>query len=169
MDSTATTRPFPHLVTRSLTGTPHVLPDALPGPSDLVVCAFRRHHQRDVDAWRAVAASVALASPVGFWEVPILGRGWTPMRSWIDGGMTAAIADLAIRGHTLTAYTNVAAVCRQLDLDGPRAVVALLVREGQIVWRAVGPPNEAHHSSLAVACANLYEGMSGPTDEGVTD
>lgn len=141
---------FPALATRNLDGAAVTVPDDLPGPADLVVLAFRRHQQPDVDGWRAAVAT-DWREGLGFWEVPVIGRGWGPLRGWIDGGMAGAIADPEIRAHTLTAYTDVGAVQRALGIDGSGAVVALLVVDGDVRWQATGAVDPARLAALRSA------------------
>jgi hypothetical protein len=72
MMSPASSRVFAGIVTQSLTGRVVRLPDDLPGSADVLVLAFRRGQQDDVDRWRsAVEGAPGLPVP-GFWEVPIV-------------------------------------------------------------------------------------------------
>ena len=72
-------RRFPALATRDLDGAEVALPDDLPGPYDLVILAFRRGQRPDVDAWRA-AIEAEWREGLGFGEVPVIGRAWSPLR-----------------------------------------------------------------------------------------
>jgi len=77
------------------------------------------------------------------------------VRGWIDGGMTQAISDLAIREHTLTAYTDVRAVCRALGVVGVGRVVPVLVAGGRVRWQGAGPVDDAQLAKLLAARAVL--------------
>ena len=146
---------FAPLTTRALDGTRRRLPSELPGERTLVLLAYRQRHQRDVDAWIALAvahgvpptprgATGSLATAVV--EVPFLSARWLPARRLIDGGMARGIADGDVLARTLTAYGAPARHRRACGLDGPdgadgREVEALVVdRSGRVHWRASGPP-----------------------------
>lgn len=148
-------RRFPDLEVRSLDGTVLRLPGDLPGPADLLVLAFRRRQQADVDGWRAAVAEAPDLDGLGFWEVPVLSRAFAPVRSWIDGGMTQAIGDAGIRAHTVTAYTEVGRVCRALGIDGSRAVVPVLVVDGLVRWQGRGPVYDQELAGLRAGYAAL--------------
>ena len=145
---------FPRIEVRDLEGRATQLPDAVPGPADVVVLAFRRGQQADVDAWRDAVAGLG-NDGVGFWEVPVIGDPWRPLRGWIDGGMARAIPDVEVRTHTLTAYTDTRAVRRALGIPGPGQVAAVLVAGGMVAWTAFGPVTADAVTGLRDAVARL--------------
>jgi hypothetical protein len=142
--------PFPRFEARDLEGRRVVLPDDLPGPCDLLVLAFRRGQQGDVDGWRDAVAALGVPG-IGFWEVPVIGRAWNPMRGWIDGGMARAIPDIAVRTHTLTAYTDTGMVRAAVGIDGPGRVAPMLVVDGVVRWQGRGPATPDAVAGLAEA------------------
>jgi hypothetical protein len=147
---------FPEIDTRDLEGRVVRLPVALPGPSDVLVLAFRRGQQSDVDGWRDAVGR--LGEPeVGFWEVPVIGRLWNPMRGWIDGGMARAIPDIAVRTHTLTTYTDANALRGALGIDGPGSVAPMLVVGGVVRWQDRGPADARAVAGLAEALRRLAD------------
>jgi hypothetical protein len=147
---------FARLRTRALDGTDRLLPDELPAERTLVLIAYRQRHQRDVDAWIALAVGLGVpATPRGeaapmataVVEVPFLRARWRPVRPLIDGGMARGIADPDVLARTLTAYGAPARHRRATGLGRApvrvRAseVEALVVgRDGRVHWRASGPP-----------------------------
>lgn len=151
------------LVGRALDGTPWRLPDDLPAARTLVLLAYRQRHQRDVDAWIALAVALGVpATPRGavqpmataVIEVPTLGRRWRPARRLIDGGMATGIADPDVLARTVTAYADPVAhraACGFPEDGGAvmRAVVA--TPEGAVTFRAAGPPRPGDRAALAVA------------------
>jgi hypothetical protein len=148
---------FPALATHNLDGAAVTVPDDLPGPADLVVLAFRRRQQADVDGWRAAVAT-DWREGLGFWEVPVIGRGWGPLRGWIDGGMAGAIGNPEIRAHTLTVYTDVGVVQRALGIAGSGAVVAILVVDGEVRWQTTGAVDPARLAGLRSALDRVAPG-----------
>ena len=151
---------FARLRTRALDGRDRLLPAELPAERTLVLIAYRQRHQRDVDAWIALAVGLGVpATPRGarepmataVVEVPFLRARWLPARPFIDGGMARGIADPDVLARTLTAYGAPGRHLRALGLDVARTsirrreVEALVVsRDGRVHWRTAGPPRTDH-------------------------
>jgi hypothetical protein len=136
---------FPSLAARDLERTGRTLPGAFTGAWNLVVVAFRRQQQSQVDTWVSWHGSVAPDRP-GFecWEIPVIGTMWSPARSFIDGGMAQAVRETHARQHTLTVYTNVAKATYALDITDTGTVTVLLVDgDGRIRWRTTGESDDA--------------------------
>ena len=160
------------LRTRALDGTARDLPAELPGERTLVVLAYRQRHQRDVDAWIALAVGLGVPpTPRGHVgpmrtavvEVPFLSARWLPARRLIDGGMAQGIADPDVLARTLTAYGAPGAHRRACGLDvrgaGGTEVEALVVdRSGAVHWHASGPPARADAATTATLAAALGVG-----------
>jgi hypothetical protein len=148
---------FARLRTRALDGTDRLLPDELPAERTLLLLAYRQRHQRDVDAWIALAVRLGVpATPrsavvpmaTAVLEVPFLRAAWLPARAFIDGGMARGIADPDVLARTLTAYGAPGAHRRATGLAHPLTrsrrpeVEALVVgRDGRVFWHASGPPS----------------------------
>jgi hypothetical protein len=144
------------LRTVALDGTRRDLPQDLPAERTLVLLAYQQRHQRDVDAWIALAvANGAPPTPRGaigpmataVIEVPFLSARWKPLRRIIDGGMARGIADPDVLARTLTAYGAPSRHRRASGLTGSgaadgREVEALVVmRDGRVLWHATGAPD----------------------------
>ena len=153
---------FPEVAGRTLLGEDVALPADLPADRTLVVVAFQRGHQSQVDRWidRAVAAGVpptprgqAAPLPVAVVEIPVLSSQWRAVRRFIDGGMTSGIGDPDVLARTITVYTDVSAFQRFLSIPGSDDVAALVVdRGGAILARGRGDPDD---ESWAVIAAGL--------------
>ena len=121
---------FPDLDATSLDGRRVRLPVELEGPT-VVILAFQRWQQAEVDAW--IEELEALGCPHPILEVPTIGRGYRWARSFIDGGMRAGIADPVVRARTLTVYTDVGRVLEALGLStADHVVVALVEATGEV-------------------------------------
>ena len=141
---------FPTFAARDLERTARTLPAAFDAEWNLVLVAFRRHHQEIVDRWVAWQATVAADRPsLDCWEVPVLGAVWIPARGAIDGGMAQAVRESEARRHALTVYANVSKVACALDISDTSSVHAFLVDAGGTIrWRASGDPDAASTAAL---------------------
>jgi len=132
---------FPAVTGRSLTGRTYHLPADFEGERNLVLVAFKRHQQEDVDTWTPHLRPLAARdSTLRAYELPTLGHGYTWMRGFIDGGMRRGIPDSAVRAATITLYINKRSFRDTLAIaDENRIHVLLVDRAGRILWRAEGP------------------------------
>jgi hypothetical protein len=127
---------FPDLDATSLDGRRVWLPGDL-GRTTIVILAFQRWQQSEVDGW--IAGLEALEHPYPIVEVPTIGRGYRWARSFIDGGMRAGIPDPTVRARTLTVYTDVARVLEAFGLRSTaHVVVALVEPSGRILAHRQG-------------------------------
>jgi hypothetical protein len=152
---------FPVVRGRSLLGVEVALPLDFPAERTLAVVAFQQGHQVTVDRWiaRAVAAGVpatirgaAGVLPVAVVEPPVLSTRWQLARRFIDGGMAAGIGDPDVLARTITIYTDLAAFRRPLAIaDGSDVHALVVTRDGTILARARGNPDDASWAVIAAA------------------
>lgn len=115
-----------------------MLPHDLPADPCVVILAFRRRQQADVDAW---VAALGPAAPVV--EVPLMGRRWRRASGWIEGGMATGTPAPA-RSRVWCAYAKVADVLAAIGQHGTRqVVVAVVSRDGAVRLVARGAPGPA--------------------------
>ena len=146
---------FPVLQAESLQGRRVRLPDQLKGERNLLLVAYERKQQADLDTWLAVLDTLPLQPPAfAYYELPTIGNNYKFMRPVIDGGMKQGIPDRAQRDRTITLYLDVDWFRAQVGTDTTDAVAALLVdRQGTILARWYGPYTEAAGAGLAAALA----------------
>ena len=83
---------FPKLHARNLEGAALELPEAFTGDPSVVIVAFERVQQEQVDTWIPWLRRLQARMPgVGVYEIPAIKRRWLPARRFIDGGMRAGI------------------------------------------------------------------------------
>lgn len=142
---------FPVVEGRSLEGRRFRLPGDFEGRYNVVLVAFKREQQSDVDTWTPFLKPLAAArSDVRVYEVPTLGRRYRLMRAVIDGGMRGGIPDRSVRAATITLYIDKLPYRRSLKLvDEDRIYVLLVDRQGKVLWRAEGRFSEASGRGLA--------------------
>jgi hypothetical protein len=147
---------FPQLKARNLLGKDVELPEAFEGDPSVVMVAFRRGQQRQVDSWVPWLEGQAERCPnLRFYELPALARMWTPFRASIDGGMATAINDPIVLARTLTIYGNLSLVTGPLEIRRRSTISLFLVeRGGSISWRGEGAFDEAAAKELSA----LFEG-----------
>ena len=131
---------LPQLSGRSLDGRHHQLPDDLRAQHTFIVAAFRREQQALVDEWLPWLAEIeGRRADVAVYELPVLSSTYSPARRLIDGGMARGVGTDAARARTITVYTDVGHVVRELGLPGTDTIGVLLIdRSGRILAREHG-------------------------------
>lgn len=112
----------------------------------MVILAFRRRQQRDVDAW-----VVALGPDVPVVEVPLMGRRWRRASGWIEGGMATGTPAPA-RSRVWCAYADVGRVLVTIGQRGTRDIaVTVMHRDGTVRAVARGPAAPAALAAVRAA------------------
>lgn len=132
---------FPRVEGRNLENRRFMLPGDFEARLNVVVVAFRREQQADVDTWLPrLRQLVSERRDLRAYELPTLNRGYRLMRGFIDGGMSRGIPDKLTREATITVYIDKGPFKRSLRITAEDQIVTLLVtREGKVLWRADGP------------------------------
>jgi hypothetical protein len=136
---------FPTCRGSNLEGREFEVPAGLDGGVNVLLVAFQRWQQRDVDTWIPAAKAAAAAYPdVEYYELPVLSSGWTPLRGWIDGGMRSGIPNVSARERTITIYTDKGRFMELMDLTTDEAIwVGVVTKDGRVTWSTTGPATEA--------------------------
>ncbi len=148
---------FPDIAGRSLAGAALQIPDDLAGQTNVLLLAFQQRQQRDIDGLidalgqRGIDTSPphdTQGLPTGervevvLYEIPLLGAKWQPFRSFIDGGMASNIGVPAVLARTVTAYGQIGAVERSLNLPSRDQVYAVVVRGRDVLAVQPGWPGD---------------------------
>jgi hypothetical protein len=151
---------FPTIRADALSGRSYTLPRDFAGRANLVLIAFRREQQADVDTWLPAARALAASSPeVRYYELPTIGRGYVLMRPIIARGMRGGVTDPEARDATITLYTNVDQFRATLGLASADVVHALLLDgDGVVRWRAEGRLDAAREAALRQAVDAVLDG-----------
>lgn len=128
---------LPVVRSKDLTGRTLKLPGDLPGERTLVLIAFQREQQANVDSW---TKGLGLAgSKLPWLELPVIDDPGAFARWFINGGMRRGIKDHALWQHVVTLYTNKTALKQALDLASEKEVYALVVdRRGKVLEKIAG-------------------------------
>lgn len=151
---------FPTLLARDLEGDAVTIPDDLPSGPRVILLPFLREHQPIVDGWvRGLRALGEARSELSVFEVPAISWLYAPGRFYIDGGMRAGIPSIDTRRHTLTVYTDVEKLARELEIPSRETVHVFLVDStGEITWRSSGEASAEKVSAIAEAIQALESG-----------
>jgi len=141
---------FPPLKASNLEKQALDLPGGFEGRVNLLLVAFERSQQRDVDTWLKELPGIQ-RSHAGFayYELPVISR-LNPIARWfIDNGMRGGIPDKAQRTRTITLYIDKAPFKNALAIPGEDRIYAVLVtKNGDVVWRADGVYTDEKGKSL---------------------
>jgi hypothetical protein len=132
---------FPKVSGNDLNSRALTLPVDFAGSVDLVFIAFEMRQQQEVDTWKPFAQGMLKAHEgLRAYELPTIGRGFTIIRSFIDGGMRSGIPDNQTRASTVTLYLDVGAFARALGIESTKRITVLLARpSGEVLAKVSGP------------------------------
>jgi hypothetical protein len=118
-------------------------PSGLPSDRTVLIIAFTRGQQSQVDGW---VSGLKLKSPGGpaWFEVPLINNPGSIARYFIDNGMRSGIPGTEARSHVVTVYGKKAELMKQMGLVGEKAVHVLVVdRKGNILESVSGAYSDA--------------------------
>lgn len=141
---------FPMLKASNLAKKEMTLPRDFAGQWNLVLIAFLREQQKDVDTWlKALPGIQKDHSGLAYYELPTIKKMSGMTRWFIDTGMRGGIPDQQQRARTITLYIDKEPFRRALTLPAEDRIYALLLNKaGEVVWRAEGLYDDAKGSSL---------------------
>lgn len=124
---------FPTVRGNSLAREAVVLPGALAGEPSVLLVAYKRKAQEDVDRWRLLIES--RFPDLSWLEVPTISSAvWRPFAGWIDNGMRGGVPR-PLWAKVVTVYDDAAVVKRFLGRSpAPVAHVVLLDAEGRVLF-----------------------------------
>jgi hypothetical protein len=115
------------------------LPSDLAGERNIVLIAFQRWQQTDIDSWLPLVQKLETTYPVHYYELPVIQPLNLLARSFINQGMRMGIPDTEARERTITLYVDKVAFREALDLPHEDDIYVLLIdRQGRVWWRTSG-------------------------------
>lgn len=142
---------FPRITAENLNREPITLPDDLSGNPALVLIAYKREQQLNVNTWLDRMGEIETAIPgVQIIETPTISSGrWGWMAGFIDGGMRSGIPDTDARGRTITLYTSVSLFNQALNIESVDTIYAVLLdADGEVVEMVEGDYTESKLETL---------------------
>ena len=143
---------FPSVAGVALSGERVRFPEDTMGAPALLLCAYRRGAQTDIDRWAAFAGRELPRLAV--FELPIIpALVWRPLQGLIDGGMRGGVPR-AQWTNVVTLYEQGAKARTFIgDGGGNRAQVVLLDAAGVVAFHDAGGFHESSARRLAAALA----------------
>jgi hypothetical protein len=147
---------FPSVAGHALSGELVRIPEDLLGAPALLLCAYRRLTQQDVDRWAAFADEELPGLDV--YELPIIpALVWRPLQGWIDGGMRGGVPRRQW-SRVVTLYEQGAKARDFLgDAGGYRAQVVLLDAAGVVAFHDDG----GYRESVAAQLREVAQALAG--------
>ncbi len=145
-------RRFPSVAGVALSGDHVRFPEDTLGAPALLLCAYRRGTQADIDRWAAFAAREL--PQLAVYELPIIpALVWRPLQGMIDGGMRGGVPR-AQWSRVVTLYEEGAKARAFIgDGGGNRAQVLLLDAAGKVAFHDAGGFRQSAARRLAAVLA----------------
>jgi len=148
---------FPTLQASNLEKRTFNLPADFEGERNLLLVAFEREQQKDVDTWLREMKHFEASHPgFHYYELPTIQRPNVLTRWFIDNGMRHGIPDRQARERTITLYIDKQPFCDALRITDQTSIHEFLVdRSGKVWWHSAGRFDEAKGKSLGNALQDL--------------
>lgn len=149
---------FPKLTASNLQKKPLSLPGDFAGDRNLLLIAFQRKQQENVDTWLREMKRFESSPDFQYYELPTISK-LNPIARWfINRGMRSGIPDPEARARTITLYLDKTEFKKALNLPDESQIYAILVdRAGRVHWRAEGDFDEAKAAGLQQALSRASE------------
>jgi hypothetical protein len=147
--TTAPEGTFPRLTASNLEGQTFSLPQDFAGDRNLLLIAFQREQQQNVDTWLHQMKRFEPCPGFHYYELPTIDKLNPFFRWFINSGMRRGIPDRNARARTITLYLDKPSFRKALNIPDEKRIYAILVdRSGRILWRAEGDFDEAEAAGL---------------------
>ena len=134
---------FPKITGIDLEGKKQELPAAFKNKLNLVIVAFKREQQAEVNTWiKAIEPILKENSNLSFYEIPLIYELWALSRMWVNNGMRFGITDEVARKRTITVYTNREEFFRITKMQEDKIFALLIDDSGKILWKKEGVADE---------------------------
>jgi hypothetical protein len=131
---------FPRVSGENLEKRKFTFPDDFEKDRNLVIIAFQREQQDDVDTWTPLVQRLTQKyADLAYYELPTI-SAMNPVFQWyINSGMRSGIPDRGARAATVTLYIDKEPFKRALEISDEDHIYTLLVDSGgNVLWRSSG-------------------------------
>jgi hypothetical protein len=141
---------FPQVSGRNLKRHKFVFPEDFPARYTIVLMAFYRHHQKDIDTWIPFASHVENKyEDLAYVELPVIYKMSAIGQFLLNEGMRAGIPDRDAREKTITLYLDKPDFLDSLGIDSEDDIQILLVEKGgEVLWKETGVFSNEKRSAL---------------------
>lgn len=149
----AQTGKMPEIKTETLAERELTLPQDLPGEKSLVLMAFEREQQKNVDTW--INGMKLADSTIPWIETPVINGQNRFFRAFVNGGMRRGITDQKSRERTITLYTDRLVLLKAMGLPEVTTTIYAVVvdRSGNVLAKVEGDYS-AEKAALMLAALN---------------
>lgn len=136
--SSNTVAQFPSLTSKDLAGSRVDLPAGFPAERSILLVAFEREQQHDIDSW---VEGLHLGKQKLPWlELPVINNPGAMARWFIDSGMRRGIKDRQVWAHVVTLYTKKADFKAAMQITSESTITVFVAdRSGKMYARETGP------------------------------
>ena len=129
---------FPSLTSKDLAGNSVDLPAGFPAERTILLVAFEREQQHDIDSW--VEGLHLGEGKLPWLELPVIDNPGAIGRWFIDNGMRRGIKDHQVWAHVVTLYTKKAEFKSAMQIGSEKEIEVFVAdRSGKVFERQVGP------------------------------
>lgn len=140
---------FPNVTGIDLEGKKQNLPAAFSNKLNLVIVAFKREQQIEVDTWiKAAEPILEKNSNLNFYEVPLIYELSAFKRMWVNNGMRFGIPNKVARKRTITVYTDREEFFKITGMREEKIYALLIDNKGKILWKKEGVASDKKILSL---------------------
>lgn len=140
---------FPKLSGIDLNGRKRDLPSGFDKKLNLVIIAFKREQQVEVDSWIKAAEPLLKENhDLGFYEIPLIYELSAFKRMWVNNGMRFGISNKVARERTITVYTNRDEFFKIAKMQEDTIYGLLIDDSGKILWKSEGVADGTKIKSL---------------------
>jgi hypothetical protein len=144
---------FPTIITKDLNGRTVTFPRDFPGQSTLVLIAYEREQQAQLDVW-IDKLELKKADAPAWIEMPVIDDYGSLWRGAVDSGMRSGIVKEADRARVFTVYGSRTTFRANLKLPSTGDISILWVdRDGAIRYRVDGSFTDQKAAELRKAMA----------------
>lgn len=137
----------------------YTLPRDFEATHNIVLMPYDQQQQSEVNTWLPLLTELeGQYDDLRYYELPTL-PAYNPLfRSQVDNWMIAGIPDPDTRSRTITLYLDVETFNAAMNINGiGRTQLALVTRDGSVLWQGAGSFNEADAAALRQTLSDLYE------------
>jgi len=149
MAKQASPQKFPTIEAETLSQKKVVFPDIAEGKYALIIIAFKRQTQGQVDSWLdPFIEEFGDQEKVTFYEIPMISNNWKWMSSWIDSGMRSGVPAYK-HDNVATYYGPLTKYFEYFSIENSKLCYTFLLNEvGEIIWRDQGAASEEAYNEL---------------------